>query len=179
MKENSKLEDIKKFLKKKSKVEVINKVFHDFKRWHDDPVGVSSEHTSSSDSSKDTTSLESHYEGPTNHKIPLVQVRHSPRSQTSPVPRSRSQSPMLQFSPYTPPWSPEVGTGPYGPGSKNGDASMGSLRPSLRSANSSMGLNSRQGSSDPLIVREHPMESDLPPQVAWAPGMQPLGRDMV
>ena len=175
MKKDSKVEDIKNYFHSKAedmknyfnvKVKDTKDSYKDFKSWYDDPVGKSKKPPPSGNPSEDESQLEYHYEHP---KVPLVRVRHSPRSQTTPSPRSRSQSPMLQSSPYTPPWSPEIPTRPYGrPRSNSRNASMGSLRPSLASAYSSTELFSRQGSSDRLVVPEHHTESELPPQAAWA-----------
>ena len=162
IKKESIIEDIKKFFKKD-----IKNFYKEFKTWYDDPVRVSTQTTPSKHSSEGESPPKHHYGYA---KVPLVHVRHSPRSQTTPPPRSRSQSPMLQPSPHTPPWSSEISTGPYErPRSNPRDASRGSsLRPSLRSAYSSTEVFSRQGSSDRLLVPEYHAESGIPPQAAWA-----------
>ena len=159
---DSKVEDIKNYFH--IKVKDMKDSYKEFKRWYDDPVRVSQQHAPSNDPSEGESQLEYHYEHP---KVPLVRVRHSPRSQTTPSPRSRSQSPMF---PYTPPRSPERPTRPYErPRSSTRNASMGSLRPSLGSAHSSTELFSRQSSSDRLVVPGHLADPTIPPQAARAP----------
>ena len=151
-----------------SKVEDTKKFFYDFKSWHDDPVRVSTQLAPSIGSDENESSPESQYEHPKTHKIPLVRVRHSPWSQTGPVTRSRSPSPMIISTPHTPAWSSETANGLYEVRLNDGDASLGSLQPSPQSAYSSTELLPRQGSSDQLIVREHHTEAIIPPQAAWA-----------
>ena len=173
VKMDSKVEDIKNYFH--LKVKDMKDSYKEFKRWYDDPVRVSQPLLPSN--GEDESQLDYHYEHP---KVPLVRVRHSPRSQTAPSPRSRSESPMSQSSPYTPPWSPEVPMRQYDrPRPSTRNASMGSLRPSLGSAYSSTELFSRQGSSDRLVVPKHPTESKIPPQAAWVPTAVRPGQQVV
>ena len=165
VKKASKVEDIEKFFQ--STVEGIENFYNEFKSWYDDPVRVSQLPPPSNGSSEDLSPLGYHYEHP---KVPLVRVRDPPRSQTTPPPRSRSQSPMLQLTPHTTSWSSEIPTDPYErPRSNTRDASMGSsLRPSFRSAYSSTEGLSRQGSSDRFLGQESHSESGIPRQAVRA-----------
>ena len=171
----------------------MREYWREFKKWHKDPVRVSTmgsaPHTSSMDgslevkvhsvpSNENRSLLESQYEYATPHKVPLStfatipsHMSLSPISSYRPKPLSRSQSSVIQASHHTTPWSSQQNLAPYKARSNTGDAhiSQRPLQPFPRSAYSYTDLPPGQDPSDPLTARRHYTEPILPPQATWAP----------